>query len=110
MSPSRTIIPLLAAALLTPVGLAACGSDKGNPAGSVLDRDQLETDISARLQKAGAGTAPPVTCPSDLPTQKDAAIRCKATISGDTYGVTVTITGGSGQNATYALTVDQKPS
>ena len=110
MGPSRTIIPLLAAALLTPVGLAACGNDKPNPAGSVRDRDQLETDISARLQKAGAGTSPPVTCPSDLPTQKDAAIRCKATISGDTYGVTVTLTGGSGQNAVYALTVDQKPS
>ena len=84
MSPRRTIIPLLAAALLAPVGLAACGDDSRRPAGSVLDRDQLETDISARLQKAGAGTAPPVTCPSDLPTQKDAAIRCKATISGDT--------------------------
>ena len=76
----------------------------------MLDRDQLETDISARLQKAGAGTEPPVTCPSDLPTQKDAAIRCKAEISGDTYGVTVTITGGEGQNAVYALEVDQKPS
>ena len=110
MSPSRTIMSLLAAALLAPAGLAACGDDKPNPAGSVLDRDQLEADISSRLQKAGAGTAPPVTCPGDLPTQKDASIRCKATISGDTYGVTVTITGGSGQNAVYALTVDQKPS
>ena len=103
------MIPLLAAALLAPAGLAACGSDP-TPAGAVLDRDQLETDISARLQKAGAGTSPPVTCPSDLPTQKDASIRCKATISGASYGVTVTITGGSGQNAVYALTVDQKPS
>jgi hypothetical protein len=104
------IVPLLAAALLAPAGLAACGNDKPNPAGSVLDRDQLESDISSRLEKAGAGTAPPVTCPADLPTQKNASIRCKATISGENYGVTVTITGGSGQNAVYALTVDQKPS
>ena len=70
----------------------------------------LRHDAASRRQRAGAGTAPPVTCPGDLPTQKDASIRCRATISGETYGVTVTITGGSGQNAVYALTVDQKPS
>lgn len=110
MSPRRALVPLLAATLLAPTALAACGSSKPPPAGSVLDRDQLERDISARLQKAGAGTEPPVTCPSDLPTQKDSAIRCTAEISGDKYGVTVTITGGEGQNAVYALTVDQKPS
>ena len=51
----------------------------------------------------------PVNCPSDLPTVKDASIRCQATISGEVYGVTVSISGGSGANATYDLQVDEKP-
>ncbi len=110
MSPRRLLVPLLAAALLAPAGLAACGGDEPTPANAVLDRDQLEQDISARLQKAGAGTQPPVTCPTDLPTVKNAAIRCRAQISGETYGVTVTITGGEGQSAVYELAVDEKPS
>lgn len=109
MSPRRALLPLLAAAVLAPAGLAACG-DEGTPVGAVLDRDALAKDISARLQQAGAGQAPPVTCPGDLPTVKDASIRCTATIGGERYGVTVSITGGSGENATYGIEVDEKPS
>ncbi|HMS63022.1 MAG TPA: DUF4333 domain-containing protein [Solirubrobacteraceae bacterium] len=109
MSPRRALLPLLAAAVLAPAGLAACG-DEGTPVGAVLDRDALAKDISTRLQQAGAGQAPPVTCPGDLPTVKDASIRCTATIGGERYGVTVSITGGSGENATYGIEVDEKPS
>ena len=109
MSPRRTLVPLLAAAVLAPAGLAACGGDDPTPVGAVLDRDQLEQDISARLRQAGAGATVPVNCPSDLPTVKDASIRCQATISGEVYGVTVSISGGSGANATYDLQVDEKP-
>lgn len=105
----RLLVPLLAAALLAPAGLAACGDDP-TPVGAVLDRDALERDISDRLRQAGAGNSVPVTCPSDLPTVMDASIRCQAEISSETYGVTVTITGGSGENATYSLEVDEKPS
>lgn len=105
----RRALPLLAAAAFAATGVAACGSDP-TPVGAVLDRDQLAQDISKRLEQAGAGTAPAVTCPSDLPTVKDASIRCSVDISGDKYGVTVTITGGSGKDATYGIEVDQKPS
>lgn len=107
--PRRTLVPLLAAAILAPAGLVACGEDP-NPAGAVLDRDQLEQDIRSRLQQAGAGESPSVDCPSDLPTVKGASIRCRATLSGGTYGVTVTITGGEGKNAVYELNVDRQPS
>lgn len=110
MSPRRALVPLLTAAVLAPAGLAACGGDDGTPVGAVLDRDALAKDISARLQQAGAGQAPPVTCPSDLPTVQDASIRCTATIGGQRYGVTVSITGGSGESATYGIEVDKKPS
>ena len=110
MSPPRAIVPLLTALTLAAGGLAACGGDEGTPVGAVLDRDALAKDISTRLQQAGAGEAPPVTCPSDLPTVKDASIRCTATISGQRYGVTVSITGGGGANATYGIEVDEKPS
>lgn len=106
----RPLVPLLAAALLAPAGLAACGGDDPTPVGAVLDRDALEQDISGRLREAGAGTSVPVTCPQDLPTVMNASIRCQAEISGETYGVTVTISGGSGENATYDLQVDDKPS
>lgn len=100
---------LLGAALIATAGLAACG-DEGTPVGAVLDRDDLARDISTRLQQAGAGEAPAVTCPSDLPTVKDASIRCTATIGGERYGVTVSITGGEGENAEYGIEVDEKPS
>ncbi len=110
MSPPRAIVPLLTTLTLAVAGLAACGGDEGTPVGAVLDRDALAKDISTRLQQAGAGEAPPVTCPSDLPTVKDASIRCTATISGQRYGVTVSITGGGGANATYGIEVDEKPS
>lgn len=106
---TRVLLPLIAAALLATAGLAACGDDP-TPVGAVLDRDALEQDISERLRQAGAGTSVPVTCPSDLPTVMDASIRCQAEISGETYGLTVTITGGSGENATYGFEVDEKPS
>jgi hypothetical protein len=104
-------MPTAAAALLATAVLAACGGgDDPTPVGAVLDRDQLEQDISNRLREAGGGGTVPVNCPSDLPTVKDATMRCTAAISGATYGVTVTITGGSGANAEYGLEVDQQPS
>lgn len=106
----RPLVPLIAAALLAPAGLVACGGDEETPVGAVLDRDALEQDISNRLREAGAAASVPVTCPQDLPTVMNAAIRCQAEISGETYGVTVTITGGSGENATYDIQVDEKPS
>lgn len=109
MSLPRCIVPLLAAALLAPAALAACGKE-GTPVGAVLDRDELARDISSRLQQAGAGQAPPVTCPADLPTVKDASIRCTATIDGQRFGVTVSITGGEGESATYGIEVDKNPS
>ena len=110
MSRPRAIAPLLLVVLLAATVLGACGGKEGTPVGAVLDRDELAKDISLRLQQAGAGQAPPVTCPSDLPTVKDASIRCFATISGERYGVTVSITGGEGKNAEYGIEVDPKPS
>lgn len=110
MSSLRAIVPLLTVLALASAGLVACGGKEGTPVGAVLDRDDLAKDISLRLQQAGAGEAPPVECPSDLPTVKDASIRCYATISGERYGVTVSITGGEGKNAEYGIEVDPKPS
>lgn len=111
MTRQRAIVPLLiAVAAFAATGLTACGGKEGTPVGAVLDRDALSKDISLRLQQAGAGQQPPVTCPSDLPTVKDASIRCFATIGGQRYGVTVSITGGEGESATYGIEVDKKPS
>lgn len=95
------LLPLLVAA-----GLAGCGGD--DDAGGGLKKSALEADISQRLAEATGGSAPAVSCPSDLPAENGATIRCRVEVDGASYGVTVTVTGTQGDSAQYDLQVDDK--
>ena len=80
MSPRRALLPLLAAAVLAPAGLAACG-DEGTPVGAVPARDELAKDTSTRLLQAGGGPAPPVARPT-RPRAGDGAARRRTAAAG----------------------------
>lgn len=104
--------PLTLAALLTStIAVAACGGDDkaSTPDGAVLDRDALAADLSVRLSDAAGGKSPKVQCPGDLPVKKDLTVRCTAVLQGETYGLTVTVTGTEGGSAQYDVAVDQAP-
>jgi hypothetical protein len=96
------------APLLLAAALPACGGDDDNGSGGNLDRDALEKDISQRIANATNQPAPNVNCPSDLPAQQGATIRCRVDVEGTSYGVTVTVTDTSGGGAQYDVQVDEQ--
>lgn len=106
-------LPTLAALALSAAALAACGGGDGGgdtaPKGGVLDQTALEKDLTQRLSDASGKSEPKVDCPGDLPVKKDLTMRCTATLEGTTYGLTVTVTGVEGGNASYDVAVDQTP-
>ena len=106
MTGTRRIAAICAPLLLAATLIACGGGDKSS--GGSLDRDALEKDISQRLANATNGPAPDVNCPSDLPAQQGATIRCRVAVEGTTYGVTVTVTDTTGGAAQYDVQVDQQ--
>ena len=80
-------------------GLAACGGSL--PADDVADAaaDALETELGFR---------PEVRCPDDLPADVGAETRCTATVDGQTYGATVTVTSVDGDEAQFDVRVDRR--
>ncbi len=99
-------LALSAIPILVTTALAGCGG--GDDAGGGLKKDALEADISQRLGEATGGSAPDVACPSDLPAENGATIRCRVAVEGTSYGVTVTVTGTTGDSAQYDLQVDEQ--
>jgi hypothetical protein len=89
----------------TALGLAACGGDD-DAAGGTLRAEELQDDIAQRLG-AQTGAVPDVTCPGDLVAKEGNALRCRAELSGQSYGVTVTVTSTEGGSAQYELQVDE---
>ena len=79
--------------------LVACGGSL--PAGDVADAaaDALETELGFR---------PDVRCPDDLQADVGAETRCTATVDGQTYGATVTVTSVDGDAATFDVRVDRR--
>jgi hypothetical protein len=100
---ARSPLALLIAACLAG-GLAACGEDQGGDAGT-LRAKELQDDIAARLG-AQTGSVPDVTCPGDLIAKQGNALRCRAEVDGQSFGITVTVTSTEGGSAQYELQVD----
>jgi hypothetical protein len=91
----RRLVALVPLLLLGPV---ACGTDV-LPAGQVADG-------AAKALEPQVGVRPDVSCPHDVEQTVGATARCTASVDGETYGVTVTITGIEGQDAVYSVEVD----
>lgn len=102
-------VPHLLAVLLTATALAgalsACGGDDEAPGGT-LRAKELQDDIAARLG-AQTGAVPDVTCPGDLAAKEGNALRCRAEVDGQSFGITVTVTSTEGGSAQYELQVDE---
>ena len=79
--------------------LTACGGSL--PADDVADAaaDALETELAFR---------PEVRCPDDLQADVGAETRCTATVDGQTYGATVTVTSVDDDGAQFDVRVDRR--
>ena len=79
--------------------LTACAGSL--PADDVADAaaDALETELGFR---------PDVRCPDDLQADVGAEARCTATVDGQTYGATVTVTSVDGDAARFDVQVDRR--
>jgi hypothetical protein len=99
---------MLCTSLLLAAALPACGGDDDGGSGGSLDRDALEKDISQRIANATNQPAPNVNCPSDLPAQQGATIRCRVDVQGSSFGVTVSVTSTAGGSAQYDVQVDEQ--
>jgi hypothetical protein len=91
---------VLAPLLLVP---AACGT-------SVLEAGKV-ADGAEKAFEEQVGVRPDVACPDDLKAEVGAKAHCTANAPGDPtrYGVTVTVTEVDGDDATYAVEVDDQP-
>lgn len=86
---------------------AACSFSIG---GVTVDKDDVAKEISSQL-KQEVGRAPEsVTCPEDLKGEVGATVTCELQDSGDTYGVTATVTKVDGTNVKFDIKVDDEPS
>jgi hypothetical protein len=97
---SRWRLVVLAPLLLVP---AACGT-------SVLEAGKV-ADGAEKAFEEQVGVRPDVACPDDLKAEVGAKAHCTANAPGDPtrYGVTVTVTEVNGDDATYAVEVDDQP-
>lgn len=95
------------------LGFAAVATAAGcsfSTGGVTVAKDDVATEISNQL-KQEVGRAPEsVSCPSDLKGEVGATLRCELTDSGDTYGVTATVTKVDGTNVKFDIKVDDEPS
>ncbi len=74
----------------TVAALSACSSGG-------LDIDKLESTLATELQtQLDLSAAPTVTCPDDVPIEKDNVFNCTATLDGESADIQVTQTDDQG--------------
>lgn len=74
-----------------------------------VDKDALAKEVSSQLA-SGAGQEPEsVTCPEDLTGKVGATTICTLSDSGESYGVTVTVTSVDGSDVKFDIKVDDEP-
>lgn len=74
-----------------------------------VDREAVAEQISEQLTKQVGRAPESVTCPSDLKGDKGETLQCELTDSGETYGVTVTVTSVKGGDVKFDFKVDDQP-
>ena len=97
--------PLVMAAVAT---LSACSFSASVGATSV-SKDDVQKQISEKVTEQGGTKPASVTCPADLKGDKGQTLRCQLTDSGETYGVTVTVTSVKGGDVKFDFKVDDQP-
>ncbi|GAS95590.1 uncharacterized protein RMCC_2556 [Mycolicibacterium canariasense] len=74
-----------------------------------VDKNAVAEQISQQLSQQVGRAPESVTCPSDLKGDKGQTLRCQLTDSGETYGVTVTVTSVKGGDVKFDFKVDDQP-
>jgi hypothetical protein len=76
--------------------------------GGTLDGDAVAEE-AANVLTEQVGARPEVACPDGLEEEVGAETRCTATVDGQTYGVTVTVTALDDESADFDVVVDRQP-
>lgn len=74
-----------------------------------VDKDQVASQISDQLAQQVGHKPDSVTCPDNLKGTQGATLRCELTDQGQTYGVSVTVTGVQAGDVLFDIKVDDQP-
>lgn len=74
-----------------------------------IDHDEVEQKASENIGKEVGSRPDSVTCPDDLPFEKDATVRCTLRTDGVSYGLTAKVTDTDGNDARLSFQVDDQP-
>ena len=74
-----------------------------------MDKAELAKEISAQLEKQVGRAPESIECPGDLEGKVGVTMRCTLNDSGQTYGVTVTVTKVEGTEVEFDSKVDAEP-
>ncbi len=74
-----------------------------------VDKAAVAEQITEQLTQQVGRAPESVTCPSDLKGDKGETLQCELTDSGETYGVTVTVTSVQGGDVKFDFKVDDQP-
>ena len=86
---------MITAACLTGLGLSACSASVSTS--DNLDITKLETTVATEMKsQMDLSAEPTVTCPDEVPIQKDNVFTCTAELDGDSVDVQVTQTDDAG--------------
>ena len=86
---------------------AACSFSAGTSVS--VDKDAVGKEISANLEKQVGRVPESVECPENLEGKVGVTMRCTLSDSGETYGVTVTVTKVEGADVKFDIAVDDEP-
>jgi Domain of unknown function (DUF4333) len=74
-----------------------------------VDKNQVASKISDQLTQQVGSKPDSVTCPDNLKGVEGATLRCQLKDSGQTYGVTVTVTSVQAGDVNFNFKVDNQP-
>jgi hypothetical protein len=86
------------------------GSDVKFDMVETVDKTQVASAISDNVTQQVGAKPESVTCPDNLKGVQGATLRCKLVTGGNTYGVTVSVTGVDAGTVDYHFVVDDQPS
>ena len=89
---SSLVVLAVSAALASPA-LTGCSFEASVGGAPAVDREALEQKISDQLAEEVGRAPEEIVCPGDLDAEVDATIECTLNDSGESYPVSVVVTG-----------------
>lgn len=98
---------LLVGSMFALIVASGCSVDIQN---EKIGHDEVAQKATENLGEEVGSEPDSVTCPTDLPFEKDATVRCKLRADGVSYGLTAKVTEIDGNDARLSFQVDEQPS